>query len=136
MSVTNTIIYLGGISSGNVLMGVFRGLGSAGLLVLSCITSWTSWISNQTQHYGVYRTTSSCWGYRTLWPGCHKFMCAWAVGDSLITFSLVLAVAFRAMAVVLTPLVVWMELIVRETRIESATDWISVCMFVAQAVAL
>ncbi|KFY45458.1 hypothetical protein V494_00954 [Pseudogymnoascus sp. VKM F-4513 (FW-928)] len=39
--------YLGGVTSGNLYMGIFLGLGTAGVIILNTVAAWTSWATNQ-----------------------------------------------------------------------------------------
>ena len=69
----NTIFavsYLGGVTSGNIVMGLLLGLGTAGVIVLNNVASWTSWATNQTEGFGVYQFFF--FGWRTLNPSWHK----------------------------------------------------------------
>src|SRR5271156_1988492 len=47
-----SIIYLGGITSGNIFMGLFLGFGTAGVIVLNNVSAWTSWAVDQPDGFG------------------------------------------------------------------------------------
>lgn len=81
------ISYLGGVSSGNIYMGLLAGLGSAGVMVLNTVAAWTSWATNQQQGFGEYRFFF--FGWRTLTDGWHKFLLVWQIGDSICALSTV-----------------------------------------------
>ncbi|KAJ4144997.1 hypothetical protein LMH87_003862 [Akanthomyces muscarius] len=72
--------YLGGITSGNIFMGVFLGLGTAGVMILNNVSAWIAWQSNQPEGFGVYEFFF--FGWRKLSPGWHKFIMVWMIGDS------------------------------------------------------
>ncbi|EGX94092.1 hypothetical protein CCM_02363 [Cordyceps militaris CM01] len=77
--------YLGGITSGNIFMGVLLGLGTAGVMVLNTVSAWVSWATSQPEGFGVYQFFF--FGWRTLSPGWHKFIMVWMIGDSLMAFT-------------------------------------------------
>lgn len=47
--------YLGGVSSGNAVMGALLGLGTAAVIVLNTVSAWTAWAVYQPQGYDVYQ---------------------------------------------------------------------------------
>jgi hypothetical protein len=159
-----SLSYLGGVTSGNIVMGILLGFGTAGVMVLNNVTAWTSWATNQPEGYGEYQFFF--FGWRTLDANWHKFFLVWQIFDSLealtmLTIAISLAIAVTGMedeefeewsawwmrypfiplgAVVMLvlawPLILWVELIVARNNIESATDYIAVWLFVAQVVAM
>jgi hypothetical protein len=154
--------YLGGVTSGNIVMGLFLGFGTAGVIVLNTVAAWTSWATNQQEGFGVYQFFF--FGWRTLSPGWHTLILLWQIGDSTLALSCLItaigipiAVATRdddeelpwylrkypaipigavVMLLLGWPLILWTELIVARNHIESATDMIAVWLFVAQVGAL
>jgi len=153
--------YLGGVSSGNIVMGLLLGFGTAGVIVLNTVAAWISWATNQQDGFGVYQLFF--FGWRTLSPGWHKFFLLWQIGDSILALSCLIAaigipiaVATRedgkevpwylrypaiplgavVMLLVGWPLILWTELIVARNHIESDTDMIAVWLFVAQVGAM
>ena len=150
--------YLGGITFGNIVMGVLLGFGTAGLLILNTISSWISWATNLPEGYGQYQFFF--FGWRTLTPGWRKFILVWQIGDtSLAVGSVICAISVgillplqgrelrlpwewnryfaifwgSAVALLFTwPLILWAELIVSRNHIESQTDMIAVWLFIAQ----
>ena len=166
LNMTLALGYLGGVTSGNLPMGIFLGLGTAGVMVLNCVTAWMSWATNQREGYGVFQFFF--FGWRTLSPGWHKFLLAWQIGDSVFAlvflglaisvpvivskidkenhysmrasayFSTVVAIPAGAagMLVLGFPLILWVELIVARNHIESETEMVSIWIFVAQVVAM
>jgi len=159
-----SISYLGGITSGNIFMGLFLGFGTAGVIVLNNVSAWTSWAVDQPDGFGVYEFFF--FGWRTLNPSWHKFFFVWQLSDSIealtmITIAISVAIAVTmlppeefkewsqwwvrypfipagavVMLVLAWPLILWVELIVARNHIESATDYIAVWLFVAQVVAM
>jgi hypothetical protein len=154
--------YLGGITTGNIIMGLLLGISTAGVIVLNSVAAWTSWATNQPEGFGVYQFFF--FGWRTLSPGWHKFILLWQIGDSILALNCLIvaigapiALATRKAekelpwycntypmiligAVVMLlcgwPLILWTELIVARNRIESATDMVAVWLFVAQVGAM
>jgi len=153
------ITYLGGITSGNIYMGLFLGFGTAGVIVLNTVAAWTSWATNQPEGFGIYQFFF--FGWRTLSPGWHTFFLLWQIGDSITALiGLIAAIAIAisipfaewgddpeppwylrypaiplGVVIILLigwPLILWTELIVARNHIESDTDMIAVWLFVAQ----
>lgn len=62
--------YWGGVTSGNIYLGVLQGLGTAGVLILNTVSAWESWASNLEEGYGSYQFFFV--GWRTLTPGWRK----------------------------------------------------------------
>jgi hypothetical protein len=89
LNMTFALTYLGGISSGNTIIGVILGLGTAGVVTLNTVTAWTAWAIDQPEGYGVYQFFF--FGWRTLSPGWHKFILLWQISDSILAFVAVLA---------------------------------------------
>ncbi|KAF3942231.1 hypothetical protein ABW19_dt0201055 [Dactylella cylindrospora] len=152
-----SVSYLGGVTSGNMIIGTLLGLGTAGVIILNTVTSWVSWATNQQAGYGIYRFFF--FGWRTLTPGWHKFFLCWEIFDSMFAFSMVLfainlsitvprakdeeempwwikylAIPGGAAIIVLGgwPLILWTELVIGGNKVEWETDWVSVWLFVAQ----
>ncbi|KAI9671111.1 MAG: hypothetical protein M1831_005197 [Alyxoria varia] len=166
LNTTFAITYLGGVTSGNKVMGIFLGLGTAAVMVLNCVSAWMSWTTNQEEGYGVFQFFF--FGWRTLSPGWHKFFLMWQIGDSLFGFSaLVMAIGIPVLRPMLEkgddeksilehyyaryiaipigalmmlligfPLILWTELIVARNHIESETDMTAIWVFVAQVAAM
>jgi hypothetical protein len=157
------ITYLGGITSGNIPMAITLGLGSAGVMLLNNVAAWVSWATNQAEGFGHYRFYF--FGWRTLSPAWHKFFLVWQISDSLEALGFaVFAIAWAirvvdapqpggkkifwwyrypaipvgaaAMLIFGWPLILWTELVVSGNHIESATDWVAVGLFVAQAASM
>jgi hypothetical protein len=153
------ITYLGGVTSGNIIMALLLGFGTAGVSVLNTMAAWTSWATNQPEGFGVYQFFF--FGWRTLSPGWHKFILLWQIFDSIAAFSSLFAaigiaievatldeeppwyLRYRAIpigAVVMLlggwPIILWTELIVARNHIESTIDMIAVWLFVAQVGAM
>ena len=78
--------YLGGISSGNIVMGGLLGFGTTGVLILNTVVSWISWATNQPE--GLYDYRFFFFGWRTLKPNWHKFFLVWQIADSMAALSL------------------------------------------------
>ena len=158
LNIIYAFTYLGGITSGNIVMGVLLGLGTAGLLVLNTTSAWISWATNLPEGYGQYQFFF--FGWRTLTPSWRKFILVWQIADTSlalgsIMFALGVAIVLpvqerdirlprelnryfaifwgSAVALLFTwPLILWAELIVSRNHIESQTDMIAVWLFVAQ----
>ena len=73
--------YLGGVTSGNIFMGLPLGLVTAGVMVLNTVAAWTSWATNMPEGFDVYQFFF--FGWRTLTPGWHTFFLLWQIGDSM-----------------------------------------------------
>lgn len=159
-----TISYLGGITSGNIVMGILLGLGTAGVMITNTLAAWTSWATNQPDGFGIYQFFF--FGWRTLSPDWHTFFLCWQIFDSLATilnvvaaivisiqtaeqkdggvnkvekyFRTIIWIPYGAAIMLLGswPLILWTELIVARNNIESDTDMIAVYLFIAQAVAM
>lgn len=157
------ITYIGGVTSGNIYMGLALGLGTAGVAVLNCISAWTSWAINQPEGYGVYQFFF--FGWRTLTPSWHTFILLWQIGDSILALNCIISSLYLSISTPLKsadggkkpwylttypmifvgaagimlcgwPLVLWTELIVARNHIKSETDWIAVWLFIAQVGAM
>lgn len=151
--------YLGGVSSGNIVMGLLMGLGTAGVIIFNTVCAWTAWAVHMPEGYGEYQFFF--FGWRTLNEDWRKFFAVWQVSDSIFAFICVVAAIgiavyvavedkevpwfFRYLAIPLGaaamllvgwPLIMWTELIVQRNDIESETDMIAVWLFVAQAVTM
>ncbi|RMZ90160.1 hypothetical protein DV736_g2627, partial [Chaetothyriales sp. CBS 134916] len=92
-----SISYLGGISSGNVVMGGFLGFGTAGVLLLNTVCAWTSWATNQPEGFGVYHFFF--FGWRTLNPSWHKFLLVWEIFDTLLAGTLAIVAILKSFEV-------------------------------------
>ena len=150
-----TFTYLGGVSSGNIWMGLFLGLGSGGVIVLNTVAAWTAWATNMREGYGKFQFFF--FGWRKLSKCWHTFILLWQISDSITAFvCLVLAIALPiilavtdreypswirypaiplgaiVMLIIGWPLILWTELIVQRNHIESETDWVAVWLFVVQ----
>ena len=164
LNMAYSLTYLFGVPSGNVVFGALQGLGTAALVIMNNITAWTSWKTNMPEGYGVYRFYF--FGWRTLSKGWRSFFVGWQISDtieSVIAVIAALALGFvlpwkplskktwddfvvwrdtaliwgsLAVLVLVWPLILWTELIVKENNIVSETDMISVYLFIAQIVAL
>lgn len=75
------LTYLGGITSGNIVMGVILGLGTAGVMILNTTAAWVAWATSQPEGFGVYEFFF--FGWRKLSPGWHKFILLWMISDSI-----------------------------------------------------
>jgi len=159
------ITYLGGITSGNIFMGLLLGFGTGGVIVLNTVAAWTSWATNMPEGYGVYQFFF--FGWRTLSPGWHKFFLLWQIADSVTALTCLIAAIAGAIyastdyheesddgkmpwwmrypaiplgtiviLICFWPLILWTELIVARNHVESATDWVAVWLFVAQVGAM
>ena len=156
--------YLGGVTSGNLFMGIFLGLGTAGVIVLNTVAAWICWATNQQEGYGVYQFFF--FGWRTLSPGWHKFLLVWQISDSLFALNCLylaiylpikmakhtkeemdkipwyfgkyplIPVGAAGALLIGWPLILWTELIVARNNIESDTDMVSVWLFIAQVGAM
>ncbi|KAK3319612.1 hypothetical protein B0T19DRAFT_432746 [Cercophora scortea] len=76
------VTYLGGVSSGNIVMAILLGLGTGGVIILNTVAAWTSWATNQPEGFGEYQFFF--FGWRTLSDGWHKFFLLWQIGDSIL----------------------------------------------------
>lgn len=148
--------YLGGVSSGNIWMGLFLGFGTAGVIILNNVAAWTAWATNLREGFGEFQFFF--FGWRTLTKGWHTFILLWQISDSILAFgSVTMAVSmpvyltikekewpswFRypaipigaaIMLVLGWPLILWTELIVQRNHIKSETDWVAVWLFIVQA---
>ncbi|EAW11022.1 uncharacterized protein ACLA_066580 [Aspergillus clavatus NRRL 1] len=160
-NVVYALTYLGGVTSGDIYMGLLQCAGTAGVLALNTCSAWTSWKTNLPEGDGSYQFFF--FGWRTLSPGWRKFIMVWQIGDSIIAFSATLwglsmcisaitlhwerkikwwykYAAIPAGALVMMffawPLVMWTELIIARNHIESDTDMVAVWLFLAQVVAM
>lgn len=152
-----TFSYIGGITSGNIIMGTILGLGTAGVMILNTVTSWISW-STLPSGFGDYEFFF--FGWRTLNPDWYKLFLCWQIFDSIAALGCIVAVIATAVTVSSSddeegppwyarytaipvgaasmllagwPLILWTELIMARNHMESATDWIAVWLFIAQA---
>lgn len=155
-----TLTYLGGITSGNIVIGAILGLGTAGVYVLNEVAAWTSLLTNQPEGFGVYQFYF--YGWRTLNPSWHTFFLVWQIFNTLEVVTMVIAAIVVAVVIAekskksdeqllpwwslypmipvgaavvmlgLWTLILWTELIVARNQIESDTDWIAIWLFVAQ----
>ncbi|KAF3484230.1 uncharacterized protein GIQ15_03554 [Arthroderma uncinatum] len=157
------VTYLGGVSSGNIVMATILGLGSAGVMILNTVSAWISWNTNLREGFGEYQFFF--FGWRTLTRGWHIFFLLWQISDSMIALSFLIiagrlsyaALNYRedpekkqpwylnkyiqiplGAAVVMLffgwVLILWTELIVARNHIESDTDMVAVYLFIAQVV--
>ncbi|KAF9053230.1 hypothetical protein BJ165DRAFT_1446416 [Panaeolus papilionaceus] len=155
------ITYLGGIPAGNVYMTSVSGLGAAALVIMNCITAWISYKTNLPEGDGVYQFFF--FGWRRLTKGWRTFFLLWNIGDTGLTFVMLLATyqvvrwtnaankiakddaykAWRASSlfwgslvvlIVIWPLIMWMELIIKRNNIVSETDMIAIYLFIGQAI--
>jgi hypothetical protein len=154
------VTYCAGLPSGNPIISVINTLGTIALLILNDVSVWTSWVTNMPEGFGEYRFFF--FGWRTLGPGWHRFFQAGQVFSSIE----ILVIIFGALSfmqpvnsredaaerltkrysmilvgaagtlIAIWPLIMWTELIVAHNHIESATDYISVWLFIAQVVAM
>ncbi|KAL2157063.1 hypothetical protein VTH06DRAFT_7062 [Thermothelomyces fergusii] len=157
--------YLGGISSGNLYMGLLLSLGTAGVTILNTAASWKAWAVHQPRGYGAYRFFF--FGWRTLTKDWHRWLfLPWQITDTITALSLFISAMCLACLVqeeckkivnifkgwrckflvipasaVLAfiwgwPLVLWTELIISRNHLESKTDMIAVWLFIAQVAAM
>jgi hypothetical protein len=156
-----TVTYLGGVSSGNYLSALLVGFGTVGVMVLNNVVAWTSWSTAQVQGYGVYEFWF--FGWRTLGPHWHRYLCVVQIIDTLALIGsawAAIVIAFRTaqltkdaapawwyryqvifgggIGVLLSiwPIMMWMELTVRRNHIVSETDTTAVWLFVVQLVTM
>jgi hypothetical protein len=73
------ISYLGGITSGNTIMSILLGLGTAGAMMINAVASCISWATNQPDGFGKYQFFFG--GWQTLSSGWHKFLLSWQIFD-------------------------------------------------------
>ncbi|KAJ9663503.1 hypothetical protein H2198_000769 [Neophaeococcomyces mojaviensis] len=154
------ISYIGGITSGNVIMAAFLGVGTAGALTLNCACAWMNWMTNMEEGFGKFRFFF--FGWRTLDSNWHTFICIWQVFDTIFAVMVSVLVVGCSVAMALNepdkvalwmrylavpvgaavilifvwPNILWTELIVAGNHVESATDWIAVGLFAAQVGAM
>ena len=151
---------LGGVTSGNIGLGVFLGVATAGLDVLQTVAAWGAYNEDLPAGIGVYQFF--LFGWHTLTSSWRRFICFWQVFDTIVAVIFALAAFLLAIkapkmeeeqkeylgkwwvkpcaitcgaAVVLIiawPVILWTELIVERNRLESATDWVAVGLFAAQ----
>ncbi|KAK0719243.1 hypothetical protein B0H67DRAFT_485561 [Lasiosphaeris hirsuta] len=153
------ITFLGGATSGNQVMGVFLGFGTAGLMILNNVCGWRSWIIDQPDGFEVYRFF--LFGWRTFNENWHKFMLVWQIADTImLSIGVVAAIAIGIFAPRLTkheevdwwlkyaaipvglavilflawPLIMWVELIFSSNNLQSDTDMVGVALFIVQVV--
>jgi len=155
------ITYLGGISSGNIVMGFTLWLGTIGLLVMNNITAWVSWATDLPKGDGIYQFFF--FGWQTLDRCWRTFILLWTISDTIMAFIaaiLGLVLTFGPIAMLkeesFTPslydiyrvvlygsptmlmftwvLIMWVELIISRNNIESDTDMVAVYLFIAQVV--
>lgn len=153
------ITYFGGLSTENSVLSFVMCIGTIAALIINNITTWMAFLMNITEGYGVYRF----WflGWRTLSHQWHTFFLMWAMFDSFATVayigvSIYLATValkwskdagddkqFRrwedrsllsGSVIVFCLFAAWTELIVYSNHIVSATDWVSVHLFILQIV--
>lgn len=156
-----TVTYLGGVSSGNYLSALIVGIGTAGVMILNNVVSWTSWSTSQVQGFGVYQFWF--FGWRTLGPNWHRYFLIVQVIDTVSLFGSVIfaiTVAFRTAAITkdkapawwyryqvifaggvgvllsIWPIMLWTELIVARNHIVSETDKTAVWLFIVQVVTM
>lgn len=153
-------VYLAGISAGNGLLSFLLCIGTLAALIINNITTWTIYWRDLPEGYGIYRFFF--FGWRTLSPKWRTLFHLWAISDTIFTLlfiglSIYVAAVVPAASesakddddirwwndtslvwgsvlctVVFWPLVLWVELIVKENHIVSETDMIAVYLFVAQ----
>jgi len=157
--------YLGGITSGNVFMAFVLGFGTAGVMLLNNVSGWLSWATNQAEGFGEYRffffgwrTLSPSWHkFFLVWQISDSIEgAAFAIGAIYLAFATAgmkdddgeekkvpwwsrypaIPIGAAVMLLICWPLILWMELVVSGNHIESATDWIAVWLFIAQAAAM
>ena len=151
------ITYLGGVSSGNIFMGILLGLGSAAVIGLNTATAWNAYRALP-EGFGEYQFFF--FGWRTLTPEWYKFILLWQIEDSITAF--VCGIAAIVIPIVLFgfdegrtkissvikyaaipvggavallvgwPLILWIELIMARNNLQSDTDMIAVWLFIAQ----
>ena len=90
------ITYLGGITSGNLIMGLLLGFGTEGVIVLNNVAAWTSWLTNLPDGFGVYQFFY--FGGRVLSPSWRIFFLVWQIFDFItvvgcLLFAIVCAIA-------------------------------------------
>lgn len=154
------ITYATGISSGNYVLSFTLCIGTIAALIINNITTWTAYVTNIPEGYGVYHFFF--FGWRTITPNWRKLFLLWGVFDSFVTLDYIALSAYIAALtpalskdveedntyrwwrdtsllwgsvvglVAFWPFVVWTELIVQRNNIVSATDWISVYLFIVQ----
>lgn len=95
------VTYLGGVSSGNVFMAALLGFGTAGVIVLNTVASWTSWATNLPEGFGEYRFFF--FGWRTLNAGWHKFFLCWQIADSMCALGCFIAAIGIAFGILTIP---------------------------------
>ncbi|KAF5330529.1 hypothetical protein D9619_005187 [Psilocybe cf. subviscida] len=154
------ITYFAGISAANYWLSYTMCIGTIAALIINDISTWMAYLTNLTEGNGVYRFFF--FGWRTLSPSWRKLFLVWAVFDSLATLIYICISLWLAAwtpeaskdveddedfgcwqdtslvwgsilgLVVSWPFVLWTELIIQRNHIVSATDWISVYLFIAQ----
>ncbi|KAF5330606.1 hypothetical protein D9619_005194 [Psilocybe cf. subviscida] len=152
--------YAAGISAGNHWLSVITCLGTIAALIINNITTWTAYLTDLPEGYGVYRFYF--FGWRTLSPNWRTLFLLWAVFDSFATFDYIALSVYVAGVtpvaskevknddtfkwwsdtslvwgsvvglVMFWPVVLWTELIVKENHIVSETDMISFYLFIVQ----
>lgn len=159
------VSYLGGVTSGDILLGVPLGLGTAGVMILNTVAAWKAWAVHQSPGYGVYQFFF--FGWRTLTKGWHHgLFLPWQIFDTILALVCVIsacvlgffaplnfrdkelervewwdkypAIPVGAVSMLIGgwPLILWTELIVSRNHLESETDMTAVWLFVAQVAAL
>ncbi|KAH6910580.1 hypothetical protein BKA70DRAFT_87393 [Coprinopsis sp. MPI-PUGE-AT-0042] len=158
LNLVYAITYLGGISSGNIIIIIILGLGTAGLMMFNLACAWISWKDVLPDGYGVYQFFF--FGWRTLTPGWRKFILCGNIADTLLDIVALGGIIYVAgfslddaedkpeswmrypliaigppIALLLTwPAILWIELIIHRNHIVSETDMISVYLFIGQVV--
>ena len=149
-----TFTYLGGVTSGNLIMAIILSLGTGAVLVLNAVSAWTSWVTLLPEGFKTYQFFF--FGWRILDGRWHKFFLLWQIVDSLLSLSSVISgiaiacyfadmkagrwyqhypvIPIGAALVMLFgwPTVLWTELIIGRNHIESDTDMVAVGLFIAQ----
>ncbi|KAH6903123.1 hypothetical protein BKA70DRAFT_1301627 [Coprinopsis sp. MPI-PUGE-AT-0042] len=160
LNLVYAITYLGGISSGNIIIIIILGLGTAGLMMFNVACAWISWKDVLPDGYGAYQFFF--FGWRTLTPGWRTFILCGNIADTLFDIGALVGIFMVAgfsldatededtpqswmrypliaigppLALLITwPVILWIELIVHRNHIVSETDMISVYLFIGQVV--
>ncbi|PPR00504.1 hypothetical protein CVT24_005528 [Panaeolus cyanescens] len=89
-----SVTYLGGVPSGNIVVGGISATASAALIMMNVATSWVSITTNLPEGDDVY--AYYCFGWKTLSKSSRRSFTAWNVFDTLFSIAMAVCCFFVA----------------------------------------